>query len=56
MCKSEGNISSTECFITFDVTRAHEASVKDCTGQQLHLSESEEELQFTIDETVRSCE
>lgn len=49
ICRSEGNIPSTEFVITFDV-------LQDSTGQQLHICENDEELQSTIDETVRNNE
>lgn len=52
ICKSEGNIPSAEFVILFDVSQAHEASVEDSIGQQLHTCDNEEELQSTFDETV----
>lgn len=52
MCKSEGNIPSTEFVISFDGSQVHEASVKD--GQRLHTRGNEDELLSTFDDTVRA--
>lgn len=48
MCKSEENIPNTEFAVSFDVSRAHDASVKD--GQQLNTRGTV----LTSDETVRT--